>query len=685
MTSNDSPLSRIGAAFALAALLITATAFDPHGGIAGVDGSLAAKRAVLEIAFVLGAAFSLLGFARRGAIAVEWRRADLLVVAFVILAALSVTWARAADDSQRDARVWIAAAGCAVLLRGVAVTTRGAWIVLSFFVGGALLAALVDSTASVLREGPSIAGAAKFASVLFPHKNVAALAYAPAAGVALALALGLRGRGRWLAASAFGLLLVATALLASRAALIGIVAGPVVFFAFERALARWLRRERSRGAQFAALAALAAGGVAAVLIPRLEPVSAFLKESFNRFVTLTGVPWETAYMRVSLWKNTFALWEESPWLGIGLANFQYELPRFDAQLPLKPHAHNQFMQLLAELGVVGLALFVALLVLAFVAAARAAIAADGDPSSPRRDSRAVARATGFGLAVFALQSVFEPPLLFPFAALSFFTLFAVATRDGAAPQLTIQRSKLLRYALLPGLAAGLAILALPRSILPLVQVEAMRAGLRHEAAMRSDEAESRLRCAAAIGYDHFEIHRALGALEARRGHLEPALERYARAAELFPALWTLHLEMAVCLLDLGRVEPCLASLDRAERLMPSAREIRFWRGRALLKAGRLDEAITVLEAHRETIAENAEILRSCADARYQRARRDRSLVDAAASLSLYERYVAVGGPQGGGWVAERIAQLGHWQNLGRVEVEGGDEVVPEPRGESDFR
>lgn len=648
---------------ALATLIAVPLAWDPLGG----EGTLEAKRAVLELpAFLalcclIGAA-TISGGARLAILGFDWA-----LLAWIGVGAASQFWATNPEEAAKDSLMLVAAAAVSLALRPAGEDERGARRLLWLLPIAGILAGLFDLAVQAREGAVRAASAAKFDTALFIHHNAAALLFAPL----LALALGgiLRDSTRRarilhavLAVALAGLLMV----LGSKAALIAIVLGPALWLLVERAAKRFSSLSRANpAAGFAVALALAAALVGAVLLPSFQGPSAFLKEQFNRFVTATDVSWATAYMRVGIWKCAFGMFHESPWLGVGLANFQYVLPRFDLNDPLKPHAHNQLVQVLAETGLVGLFLFAAALVLLLIALLRLR----ADSVEPwKRDA---ARQLGFAFAVIAIQSVFEPPLIFPFSLLLFFALVAIAGALACRRPVDVdlRRSPVLRFAVLPGVTAAIVLSWVPLTLAPLRQTETLRAANAHAARGDLDGAASRYALAARQGFDHWLVHRLLGDLEQKRQRFEPALAEFRRAAELFPNYWLLHLSQGICWMSLDRPQAALQAFERARSLYPSARELPFWIGCTYLKAGRYDEAIETLSRYRDTVEENVEVLRHLGDALYERTLRDLSLADAAKAHEIYQRYVAIGGPQGTGWINRRIEQLGHWLRIGKVELD----------------
>lgn len=81
-----------------------------------------------------------------------------------------------------------------------------------------------------------------------------------------------------------------------------------------------------------------------------------------RFVKTTPQNWSVVE-RMALWYSAWHIWQDSPWLGIGIGNFRAVYP--DYALPTwefgQEHAHNYYLNILTETGVVGLTAYLVLL------------------------------------------------------------------------------------------------------------------------------------------------------------------------------------------------------------------------------------------------------------------------------------------------------------------------------------
>ena len=77
--------------------------------------------------------------------------------------------------------------------------------------------------------------------------------------------------------------------------------------------------------------------------------------------------------RMAHWQAAWQMWTDRPWLGVGIGNYEPVYPRY--ALPLWPlplgHAHNYYLNIAAETGVIGLVAYLLLWSVAFVLAWRA--------------------------------------------------------------------------------------------------------------------------------------------------------------------------------------------------------------------------------------------------------------------------------------------------------------------------
>jgi len=137
-------------------------------------------------------------------------------------------------------------------------------------------------------------------------------------------------------------------------------------------------------------------------------------------------PSSAVLIRVELLKTGARMLATAPLFGIGIGRFyetseQFVSPAL-ARFYLRENAHNQYMQVAAELGLAGLVAFLAILVLVFRRAYR---------DRPRPD--AARDAVVAGLLAFVLSAVGGHPLLVPEVALAFWIVVGVAWASSSAP------------------------------------------------------------------------------------------------------------------------------------------------------------------------------------------------------------------------------------------------------------
>lgn len=182
--------------------------------------------------------------------------------------------------------------------------------------------------------------------------------------LAFGVALGLIGARRYalfvLAVAAIGATVMALFFSLSRGAWIGVAAALVV--------TTIIRSKR------AALLALAGASLLAlfVLLGQLNLIPDVVSARFSGvgdyfgFVDVRGVAVNDANFalveRMAHWQAALGMFDDHPWLGVGIGNYAavypaYALPHWDDPLG---HAHNYYLNVLAESGIVGLGAYLVL-------------------------------------------------------------------------------------------------------------------------------------------------------------------------------------------------------------------------------------------------------------------------------------------------------------------------------------
>jgi putative inorganic carbon (HCO3(-)) transporter len=324
---------------------------------------------LLTAAAVLGLAIHLLNDPALRARAVANLRTGLswALLALVGLSALSMLWA---TSPAAAATRTVTFAGLFLLLHLFALLDerflRIVWTVL--LVSAALtvpLALTVDGSAAFSEEGRFAAGG------LNPNDYAGLLVVLLLGGIGIALG------GAWLRALCGAVLLLAIFLSGSRTAFVVLAAAPLLFVLVSPPGTR--RTALLRGTAAYVAIVLAVGAATLVNRPQVEAVQA-------RAVTLKNYASDATWAgRLDIWRGGIAMFREAPVLGIGAGNFAIVsptvsgMPRRSSAAGPGPVAHNVFLGLAAELGTIGLGIFLWFLIAAVVSAR--AVASAGGPKA----------------------------------------------------------------------------------------------------------------------------------------------------------------------------------------------------------------------------------------------------------------------------------------------------------------
>lgn len=186
------------------------------------------------------------------------------------------------------------------------------------------------------------------------------------APLALSLALGSRqvggrGLGEFLIyGSSFGVIIAAMAMSWSRGAWIGFAAAVAVVSA---------ARSRRAAAAFAALVAL---GALILILSSFQLLPEALTQRFTdlapyvRLFDVRGVQVTDANFaiveRMAHWQAGWRMWTEHPWRGVGIGNYEPIYPAYYIPPWKEPlgHAHNYYLNVAAETGLIGLLAYLVL-------------------------------------------------------------------------------------------------------------------------------------------------------------------------------------------------------------------------------------------------------------------------------------------------------------------------------------
>ena len=129
--------------------------------------------------------------------------------------------------------------------------------------------------------------------------------------------------------------------------------------------------------------------------------------------------------RLMYWRTALNMVQAHPWFGVGVNTFVKAYPAYrtasDPYGQIGPYAHNQYLHLAAELGLVGLAVFLALLLCVGVSLRRTLKARHDAPALA-----AAAAAVGAGLVAYLIMGCLESALFYGRLSLTFWLLIGLA-------------------------------------------------------------------------------------------------------------------------------------------------------------------------------------------------------------------------------------------------------------------
>jgi O-antigen ligase len=123
----------------------------------------------------------------------------------------------------------------------------------------------------------------------------------------------------------------------------------------------------------------------------------------NRFASITDLSFSSNLLRFQIWKTTWNMIKHHPYLGIGMGNFMVVFRDYappDFQNRAFPFAHNIFLQILAEGGILTLFPFTAIIILTFLKGIRIIKYSQGFPQK-------IGLASTVALVAILIQNQFD--------------------------------------------------------------------------------------------------------------------------------------------------------------------------------------------------------------------------------------------------------------------------------------
>ena len=332
------------------------------------------------------------------------------VLAIVALAGLSVGYALDATSAVKETLKWLELLLALVivvdLLRETA-ETGARWIIGAMFVAGAAEAAY-GAMQFLTDSGPTafdLQGALRaFGHFDQPNPFAGYLTTILPLAACMALCRANPRLFRWLSAAATFVLAAGIGLSQSRGAWLGAtVAAVCLLLAWNRTTRRLLI---PCGLGAALLLALAlTGALPAAILDRLSQAVEYFGVFDVRTVEVTPANWAVVE-RMAHWQAGWYMFLDHPWLGVGAGNYAQAYPAYYVASWIEPlgHAHNYYINMLAELGVFGGGLLLLFLGAAFVQLGGTLVRSEEQGGT---FWRAVLAGVFGGLVVFCVHNLFD--------------------------------------------------------------------------------------------------------------------------------------------------------------------------------------------------------------------------------------------------------------------------------------
>ena len=135
---------------------------------------------------------------------------------------------------------------------------------------------------------------------------------------------------------------------------------------------------------------------------------------------------DSAVIRLNIWSDALTIIKQNWLVGIGDGNFQYIFPLFDTGINKKSvlHAHNDYLEMLVEQGVIGFSLFAIAVILALKNALSSLI------NSRKNRENAFAISSVMAISGFMAHGLIDFNFQVPSNAMYLFVFIAIATLQG---------------------------------------------------------------------------------------------------------------------------------------------------------------------------------------------------------------------------------------------------------------
>ena len=342
---------------------------------------------------------------------------------------------------------------------------------------------------------------------------------------------------------------------ASRGAWTGLSLGSLFWVAWAFVLPALRRSKRPKRSHKAIVIVLPLLCAVVTLVVASPSTRALVLDKAASMINFNDKPIQ---FRLLTWRSTLSMIAEHPF-GVGLANYEMAYPpyrspeehRITGRFKKVEHAHNEYLQTTAELGVYGTVAFLFLIVSFFRAGASAA------RNARAREDRLMLQAIVVGQLAVLVHSLFSFPLHLPVTLMMFWVYCGFV----AAP-IRIKTGAVIASRNSARLAPALVLAAIVIAILQLSASELIS-----------------------------QYHQSRGILLKNEAQYDRAAAEFRRAAKFCNSNFLNHYLASVCLRKMGKLDDATEESLKGLECNPNDRHSIFNLGALYAYKGRIDDAI----------------------------------------------------------------------------------------------
>mgnify|MGYP002641440961 CR=1 FL=1 len=401
---------------------------------------------------------------------------------------------------------------------------------------------------------------------ILPHPNVLGGHLAvtlPLVGLAYP---GVKGRDRWLRYGIAASLMLGTIATLSRAALLAVfVSMLLLWWLNKRGRLRKLSVHEKPG-RIAPILFVVGGGIALLAMVLLSA-----KTEHGRFLSVLGISGRT---RLALWSAAGKMFTDAPILGHGYGSFPLLAPAYrpDSLAELHPDGniffkttHSEYFQQISEVGIIGLALLLGLIVSLFRRTSRDLANRD---SAQERTSTCIIAA----LTALVIHSLLNSSLRFPILLFDMILLMVLsrASATGETSRKRLGHSRLARWAEMAGSAVLVVgvVFFLHDSGTRALSTAFYDLGKHHLHAGESDLADLQLQRSLGLYPGNIEARYLLASRHFAKAEYSLAYREYLGVWREAPYFTNVLFDLGVCALQLERPGVARSWFFRSRALNP---------------------------------------------------------------------------------------------------------------------